>query len=225
MWLLSSTNKSFPPTHTASEEGILAVGGDLSIDRLMNAYESGIFPWYEDGSEILWWAPDPRFVLFTNELKISKSMRQFMRNSTWTVTLDTAFDQVIRACKSVPRKGQDGTWITDEMEEAYINLHQEGYAHSVEVWDQDELVGGLYGVSLGHMFFGESMFNYRSNASKMALIKLVEWLKKKGFSMVDCQDYTDHVASLGAREISRVDFEKILSIELKHASISGPWSM
>lgn len=225
MWLLSSSNKSFPPTNTASEEGILAIGGDLSIDRLMNAYEAGIFPWYEEGSEILWWAPDPRFVLFINELKVSKSMRQFLRNTSLKVTLDTAFDQVIRACKTVPRKGQEGTWITDEMEEAYIALHEEGYAHSVEVWDGDKLVGGLYGVSIGHLFFGESMFNYVSNASKMALISLADWLKGKGFAMIDCQDYTDHVASLGAREISRVDFERILTKELKHASIPGPWRL
>tara|TARA_R110002050_G_scaffold300621_3_gene471037 strand:+ start:11924 stop:12610 length:687 start_codon:yes stop_codon:yes gene_type:complete len=214
----------FPETHWASSEGVLAIGGDLSVPRLLLAYKQGIFPWYNEGSEILWWTPNPRFVLFTNELKISKSMKQVMRSSKFRVTYDTAFKTVIRHCKTQKRNGQSGTWITDEMEEAYIKLHQLGYAHSVEVHQEDELVAGLYGVSLGRVFYGESMFTHVSNGSKFGFISLVNALKAKGFKMIDSQDYTAHLESLGAREIPREYFEKILATETELVGKVGVWT-
>lgn len=214
----------FPNSKWASLEGIIAIGGDLSVERLLEAYEHGIFPWYNEGSEILWWTPDPRFVLFTDELRVSKSMRSVINSKIFTVTYDTAFEHVIRNCKSSSRAGQEGTWITQEMEEAYSKLHHLGYAHSVEVWKNDVLVGGLYGVSLGKVFFGESMFTTVSNASKFGFISLVSALKEKGFKLIDSQDYTAHLESLGAREITRTEFEKILKQELKLKSEVGKWT-
>ena len=214
----------FPDTHWASDEGILAIGGDLAIPRLLLAYQKGIFPWYNEGSEILWWSPNPRFVLFTEELKVSKSMKQIMRSGKFKVTYDTCFKEVINQCKLVARNGQDGTWITKEMESAYTNLHEKGYAHSVEVWENEELVGGLYGVALGKIFYGESMFAKVSNASKFGFINLVESLKKKGFKIIDSQDYTAHLESLGAREIPRNQFEQILSSETNKEGRIGKWT-
>lgn len=196
----------FPPVNTASPEGVVAVGGDLHPDRLILAYRSGIFPWFEDGQPILWWSPDPRMVLFPDELKVRKSMRQFMRNSGLKVTRDQAFEQVIRECALIDRPGQCGTWITNEMIRAYTDLHAKGIARSVEVWDGDTLVGGLYGIDLGNVFCGESMFAKKSNASKLAFISLVQELKEKNYELIDCQVYTDHLASLGAREIPREVF-------------------
>lgn len=215
---------AFPETHFASEEGIVAIGGDLSVKRLLLAYQKGIFPWYNEGSEILWWSPDPRFVLFTDDLKVSKSMKQVIRSNRFSVTFDTCFEQVITNCKKVKRTAQDGTWITSDMEEAYIAFHKLGYAHSVEVWEDDELVGGLYGVSIGQVFFGESMFAKVSNASKFGFIKLVESLKLKGFRMIDSQDYTAHLESLGADEIPRAEFEKIISLDQQLEGKVGSWT-
>ena len=219
-----TTEIVFPESQFASTEGIIAIGGDLSTERLLKAYSLGIFPWFNEGSEILWWTPDPRFVLFVADLKISKSMRQVLRSSEFTVTYDTCFDKVIGNCKITKRQGQEGTWITNDMENSYIKLHELGYAHSVEVWKNKELVGGLYGVSIGQMFFGESMFSKVSNASKFGFINLVQNLKEKGFQIIDCQDYTAHLASLGADEIPRADFEKIVLNETKKEGQVGSWT-
>ena len=196
----------FPPVHLASEDGLLAVGGDLSLDRLELAYRSGIFPWYCEGEPIIWYSPKDRMVLFPEELRISKSMRKVLRNQRFKVTFNTAFDQVIYHCKTTYRPEQGGTWITDAMEDAYLDMHKKGLAKSVEVWENNELVGGLYGIDLGHVFCGESMFSTVSNASKVAFIYLVTQLKKENYKLIDCQVYNDHLASLGAREIARIDF-------------------
>ncbi len=195
----------FPPVHLAEPDGLLAVGGDLSTERLLLAYRNGIFPWYE-GEHILWWCPDPRFILVPSKLKVSKSMRQLMKKNIFRFTTNTAFEEVINNCKSISRRGQDGTWITNEIKEAYIRLHREGYAHSAEAWLGDELVGGLYGVRLGKVFFGESMFSKVSNASKFAFISYIEQLTKEGVQLIDCQVYTEHLESLGARMMSRTTF-------------------
>ncbi len=195
----------FPPVTDALPDGLLAIGGDLSIERLLLAYKSGIFPWY-DGEMPLWWCPDPRFVLFPEELNISKSMNTLLRRRTFTFTTNKAFAQVIRHCKETERTGQDGTWITDVVEAAYIELHQKGYAHSAEAWIDNKLVGGLYGIRLGNVFFGESMFSHQSNASKFVFINYVELLKKQGVAIIDCQVYTEHLESLGARMIDRSEF-------------------
>jgi len=195
----------FPPVTLAEPDGLLAVGGDLSTQRLLLAYHNGIFPWYE-GKHILWWCPDPRFVLFPEELKVSKSMRQLIRRESFVFTINKAFDQVIGNCKTIARRGQDGTWITEEVKEAYGRLHRDGYAHSAETWLNGELVGGLYGVRLGRVFFGESMFSKASNASKYAFISYVEQLRGEGVELIDCQIYTEHLESMGARMIPRTEF-------------------
>ena len=212
----------FPPVDHAVKSGLLAVGGDLSPARLLAAYREGIFPWYSDGEPILWWSPDPRFVLFPNELRISRSMRQFLKKGTVLITFDRAFREVIAACGR-PRTGQDGTWITPEMREAYSALHDLGFAHSVEVWQGKELVGGLYGVSLGRAFFGESMFSAIPNASKAALITLVSHLNEQGFDLIDCQIETAHLAGLGARPIPRRDFCALLQQSLCRETLRGNW--
>lgn len=195
----------FPPVDRAVKSGLLAVGGDLSPERLLAAYREGIFPWYSEGEPILWWSPDPRFVLLPAELRVSRSMRQFLKKGLVRITFDHAFRGVIAACQK-PRPGQDGTWITGEMQEAYSTLHDLGYAHSVEAWCEGSLAGGLYGLSLGRAFFGESMFSTTANASKTALITLVTRLRELDFDLIDCQVETPHLASLGARPISRREF-------------------
>ncbi|MDV6220501.1 leucyl/phenylalanyl-tRNA--protein transferase [Flavitalea sp. BT771] len=195
----------FPPVALAEPDGLLAIGGDLSKERLLLAYRNGIFPWYE-GKHILWWSPDPRFVLFPDELKVSKSMRQLIRRETFVFTVNKAFGEVIANCRTIARRGQDGTWITEEVKEAYGRLHKEGYVHSAEAWLNGELVGGLYGVRLGKAFFGESMFSKYSNASKYAFIRYVEQLRSEGVELIDCQVYTEHLESLGARMIPRSEF-------------------
>jgi leucyl/phenylalanyl-tRNA---protein transferase len=200
----------FPPVHLADDDGLLAVGGDLSIPRLLLAYRNGIFPWYNEDEPILWWCPDPRFILFPGELKISKSMKAFLQHGDLTFTVNKAFAQVIENCKTVSRKGQDGTWISPAVQKAYIQLHEEGYAHSAEAWQNGKLVGGLYGVRLGNVFFGESMFSNISNASKFAFINYVQLLRSEGVQLIDCQVYTLHLESLGAKMISRDHFSKIL---------------
>lgn len=200
----------FPPVDNANVEGLLAVGGDLSPERLLLAYQSGIFPWFDNDSIILWWSPDPRMILYPNEIKISKSMRKVIRDNKFTLTVNTCFKEVLEHCSSVPRAGQDGTWITEEMKNAYIELYKRGIATSYEVWEKDKLVGGLYGVDLGHIFCGESMFSLTSNASKFAFIKLAQELQAKEYNIIDCQLHTDHLESMGAKEISRKEFVKFL---------------
>ena len=206
MFILSN-QVSFPSVDRANEYGLLALGGNLSMDRLKLAYRSGIFPWYSKGQPISWYSPDPRMVLFPDELKISKSMRQIIRSKRFNVTFNQAFENVISNCKTIDRSLQDqeGTWITDEMQQAYIQLHHQGWAKSIEVWENEQLVGGLYGVEVGSVFCGESMFSKVSNASKMALIALSE-NNKNPYDLIDCQIYNNHLASLGAREISRARF-------------------
>jgi leucyl/phenylalanyl-tRNA--protein transferase len=199
----------FPPVTESLPDGLLAIGGDLSVDRLLLAYKKGIFPWF-DGDIPMWWSPNPRFVLFPSELRISKSMRVLLKRNAFEVTTNKAFPAVIKACKEKERTDQDGTWITDDVEAAYIELHKQGYAHSVEVWQNDQLAGGLYGVKLGNMFFGESMFSNVSNASKYGFIKYVELLQSQGLVLIDCQVYTEHLESLGARMIDRNEFLKYL---------------
>lgn len=197
----------FPPVEAAEDYGLLAIGGDLSPERLLLAYSLGIFPWYNPGEPLLWWSPDPRCVLFPDQLHISRSMRRFMRKTSLRVSFDQNFAQVIYWCRRL-RKNLDGsgTWITPEMEQAYLYLHQLGFAHSVECWDGEDLVGGLYGVCLGYAFFGESMFSLRDNASKLVLIRLMEQLRQLGFVLLDCQQTSDHLLSMGATEISRFEF-------------------
>lgn len=200
---------AFPPAHLAEPDGLLAMGGDLSPDRLLLAYRNGIFPWYE-GEHILWWAPDPRFVLFPEELKISKSIRPLLNKFEFDFTVNKAFASVIHQCKKITRPGQDGTWISSEVEKAYIKMHELGYAHSAEVWKDNELVGGLYGIKLGKVFFGESMFSKVSNASRYAFITYVQQLKKEGIQLIDCQVYTEYLESMGARMIPGNEFTNLL---------------
>ena len=203
----------FPPVSYASSEGLLAIGGDLSSERLLLAYKSGIFPWFNQGEPILWWAPKSRMVLFFNELIISKSMRNILNRNTFKVTFNHDFRAVISNCSGIKRAGQQGTWISQDMIEAYCKLNELGIAKSVEVWQNEELVGGLYGIELGTVFCGESMFSKVSNASKLAFITLVDHLKSENFKILDCQVYNDHLASLGCREIDRDDFMKLLNAE------------
>jgi leucyl/phenylalanyl-tRNA---protein transferase len=200
----------FPPAGQASPEGIVAVGGDLSPQRLMLAYSSGIFPWFEDDEPILWWSPPERMVLFFPELKISKSMRNVVNRGLFTVSFNKAFKEVITHCRDIKRDGQRGTWITQEMTDAYCKLHALGHAKSVEVWMGNELVGGLYGVDLGHVFCGESMFSKVPNASKVAFIALAKKLQIENYRLLDCQVHNSHLESLGAREIHRDDFLRVL---------------
>ena len=202
----------FPDVESANLDGVLAIGGDLSPERLILAYQSGIFPWYNEGEPIVWYSPEPRMVLFPNKLKISKSMHQILRKDAFTITLNQNFKEVISQCKITNRKDQEGTWITDEMQKAYLELHKLGIAKSVEVWKNNELVGGLYGIDLRTVFCGESMFSKVSNASKVAFIYLTQKLEKENYKLIDCQVYTDHLASLGAEEIPRERFIKILEL-------------
>lgn len=214
----------FPPPEQAEPDGLLAVGGDLSAKRLILAYQSGIFPWYEEGQPLLWWSPDPRLVLEPEEFHVSKRLAQTIKNGKIKVTFDQAFVSVIQSCATVPRKGQSGTWITPEMQEAYIRLHRLGVAHSVESWLGGELVGGVYGVSLGKCFFGESMFSTESNASKIALAVLVRRLKNWGFHLIDAQITSPHLLSLGAKEIPRQLFLERLKSAVCLPTIRGSWN-
>lgn len=201
----------FPPASLAEPDGLLAMGGDLSTERLLLAYRNGIFPWY-DGDIILWWSPDPRFVLYPSELKISKSVKSLLNKNSFEFTTNKAFAQVIHHCKKTKRPGQEGTWITDEVERAYTSLHELGYANSAEVWQDGKLVGGLYGIRLGHTFFGESMFSHVSHASRYAFIRYVQQIASEGIKIIDCQVYTEYLESLGARMIDRSVFLKEISI-------------
>ena len=213
----------FPPPDEAEPDGLLAVGGDLSSKRLLLAYQLGIFPWYSEGQPILWWSPNPRLILEPDEFHISRRLRQTLKKGIFKVTFDRAFVPVIRACAAVRRKGQHGTWITPEMQEAYIRLHKMGFAHSAESWLGKELVGGIYGVSLGKCFFGESMFSLKSDASKVAMAALVEKLKAWGFHMIDAQVTTQHLISLGAKEVPRRVFLKRLQRALSFPTMKGKW--
>lgn len=196
----------FPPVEDADENGLLAIGGDLTPARLLLAYRSGIFPWFNEADPICWWSPDPRFVLYPSELKISKSMQQVVKKQTFQFSTNKAFKAVIHACSTTPRNGQNGTWITNEMQDAYLHMHHLGYAHSAEAWLNDELVGGLYGIRLGNVFFGESMFSHVSNASKFVFIQYVQMLQKENVQLIDCQLHTQHLESLGATMIPRKTF-------------------
>jgi leucyl/phenylalanyl-tRNA--protein transferase len=211
-----------PPEHAV--DGLVAVGGDLSPERLLLAYRSGIFPWYDDGLPILWHSPDPRCVLRVDALHVGRTLRRTIAKGTYRVRFDTAFERVIRACKATPRPGQDGTWITDDMERAYMKLHAMGYAHSVEAWAGDDLVGGLYGVSLGRVFFGESMFAHAPDASKVSLVALAERLAGWGFPLIDAQVPTPHTLAMGAEEWPRAKFLEVLAEELKHPTRQGSWT-
>ena len=213
----------FPPPQYATRDGILAVGGDLRPERLLLAYQSGIFPWYSEGEPVLWWCPNPRFIMNPQDLKVSKSMKQVLRKGTFEITYDQNFKEVIKACSSVPREGQMGTWIVEEMLDAYSHLHQLGFAHSVEAWKDGELVGGLYGVAIGNVFFGESMFAKASNASKAAFITLVGKLTEHNFKLIDSQVYTPHLASLGCIEISRNEYLDRLKDGIQYPTLRGNW--
>jgi len=215
----------FPLPRLASEGGLLAVGGDLAPERLILAYQNGIFPWYGEGDPILWWSPDPRFVLFPDKLKVSRSMRGLLKKNLFTVTFDACFREVVAACRERRNRREEGTWITAAMMSAYIRLHELGLAHSVEAWREGTMVGGLYGVSLGKCFFGESMFTKVPNASKAAFIGLVKALMRCDFQLIDCQVYTDHLSSLGAEMMDREDFLRLLRKALDYETLRGNWRL
>lgn len=206
----------FPDVENALDDGLLAVGGDLSIERLLLAYRNGIFPWFNDDELPMWWCPDPRFVLFPEELKISKSMQQLVRKNAFGFRVNTSFQQVILKCSRAKRKAQDGTWITNDIVQAYSELHHLGYAHCAEAWQGETLVGGLYGIRVGKVFFGESMFSEVSNASKFAFINYVKQLQAEGVVLIDCQVYTEHLESLGAKMIRRTDFLEAIKMFAQH---------
>lgn len=227
MYLLSSQTSQnlFPPVDQASPEGLLAIGGDLSSERILTAYRHGIFPWYSEGQPILWWSPDPRAVLYPARLKVSRSLAKTIRRGAYQVSFDRAFNAVIRGCAAPRHKDPDGgTWITPDMVAAYARLHEQGYAHSVETWRNGQLVGGLYGLALGRGFFGESMFSRATDASKIALVALVEQLRQLHFDFIDCQLPSPHILSLGAEEVPRSRFLEQLQGTLKHPDLTGLWS-
>lgn len=224
VYQLLADSYQFPPTSEAEEDGLLAIGGDLSPGRLLEAYARGIFPWYSDQEPIMWWSPAPRLILHPNELHISKSMRPLFNKKAFRVTYDTVFDRVIHACKTVFRKDQYGTWITPDMINAYNLLHELGFAHSVEVWQEEHLVGGLYGIGLGSCFFGESMFAKVSNASKYGFISMVKGLQQLGYTVIDCQTKTKHLVSMGAKEVDRSVFEELLASAIQQDHRRGPWT-
>jgi leucyl/phenylalanyl-tRNA--protein transferase len=221
---LLNNSLEFPDPRCAESDGLVAVGGDLRMERLILAYQNGIFPWYSEGNPIMWFSPNPRLVLFPDELRVSKSLRRVLNSEYFEIRFDTAFDEVIMKCATVKRKDQDATWITNDMTDAYVQLHDQGFAHSVETFYEDELVGGLYGISLGGAFFGESMFHSMSNASKVSLYCLVEKLKSWGFDFIDSQIPTNHMKSLGAREVDRESFLAMLKLTLKKKTRRGKWA-
>jgi leucyl/phenylalanyl-tRNA---protein transferase len=221
-WLRS--NDPFPPLSRALREpnGLLAAGADLAVPRLLDAYRRGIFPWYSEGEPVLWWSPDPRMILVPSELVVSRSLRKRMRQGNYAIRVDESFERVVRACAE-PRLGQAGTWISSDIIGAYVALHQAGYAHSVEYWVDRDLAGGLYGVAIGRIFFGESMFTRQTDASKIALVHLTRQLARWSFGMIDCQMSTAHLASLGAQEIARSDFMRALEELVNYPTRKGPW--
>ena len=222
-WL--EPNDPFPPLDSVLREpnGLLAAGGDLSTQRLLDAYRHGIFPWYSDGQPILWWSPDPRMVLFPNELKVTRSLARRLKKLDYEIRADTSFRDVMQACSTAPRDRQNGTWIVPGIVEAYCRLHELGYAHSVETWMDGKLAGGLYGVAIGKMFYGESMFHKATDASKIAFVHLVRWLKKQGYGMIDCQMHTSHLERFGAREIARSEFAARLTELVNLPNTLTPW--
>jgi leucyl/phenylalanyl-tRNA--protein transferase len=220
---LSKHATDFPDPRSAPDEGLLAYGGDLSSSRILTAYKQGIFPWYSQGDPILWWSPNPRLILYPHNFKVKKSFRRVLRSGKFSVTFDQRFSDVIRYCATVPRDGQNSTWIVPEMEEAYIRLHEEGFAHSVEVYKEEKLVGGLYGISLGKAFFGESMFSLVPDASKVAFKALSDVLGRRGYDFIDCQMKTDHMISLGAEVVEREVFLDMLENTLEKLTDSGSW--
>ena len=228
IWLSASKDSCFPPVSQAFDDGLLAAGGDLSTTRLLNAYRNGIFPWFSKHDPILWWSPDPRLVLWTDRLKLSKSLKKTIRTTSMNITFDQAFDQVITAC-SLPRDEsvdpENSTWIHPEMIAAYNQLHQQGYAHSVECWLDGQLVGGLYGIAIGQVFFGESMFSHIRDSSKLALVALCQQLQRWGMPLIDCQVYSEHLASLGAEEIPRSDFIEQLDELCLQKACNSLWSL
>jgi len=221
---LLSDDLIFPSPKLAAQEGLLAVGGDLSQERLLLAYRMGIFPWYSENEPIMWWSPDPRLILYPHQLKISKSLKKTINKGDFVLTMDQAFEAVIRACAESRTEANEGTWIVEEMITAYCKLHDSGLAHSVEAWLGDQLAGGLYGVSIGRCFFGESMFTRISNASKVALVGLVKYLQNLNFDLIDCQVTTSHLLSFGAHEIPRARFLDELATALKSPTLRGRWS-
>ena len=214
---------AFPPPHLASGEGLLAIGGDLSRERLLLAYRMGIFPWFSDDEPILWWSPDPRLVLYPREIRISKTLKKIIRKGVFTVTVDSAFVRVINQCAQIRLENNQGTWIVEDMIDVYCKLHESGFAHSVEAWRQGELAGGLYGVSLGRCFFGESMFSRERDTSKIGLVYLVQALLGWHFRLIDCQLNSAHLASLGAEEISRPRFIELLNRYCTMPGKTGNW--
>ncbi len=224
IYKLEKNELRFPPVDLANKDGILAYGGDLSTQRVLLAYHKGIFPWYSEETPILWWCPDPRFVLFPDELHVAKSLRRLINQQHFEVTFDRNFPEVLKNCQNIPRADQDGTWITDELFETYLEIHEMGYAHSVEVWLNGELVGGLFGVSIGGVYFGESMFAKVSNASKVGFVTLAKEMQKRGIQLIDCQVWTAHLESFGARHIKRSKFIHNLDILLETDSLKGSWS-
>lgn len=218
-------NDPFPPIYEADSDGLLAIGADLSPNRLIRAYKLGIFPWFSEYDPILWYSPDPRFVLFPKDLIIRKSMRTYFNSDKLRVSYDYNFNEVIRMCASINRRGQIGTWITEDMISAYNKLHELGYAHSVEVWKENKIVGGLYGISIGKIFFGESMFTLIPNASKFGFISLVQKLEDENYYLVDCQQKTKHLVSLGAMGISRSEFKMYLDLNAKNLDICSFWKL
>ncbi|MCL4114986.1 UNVERIFIED_CONTAM: hypothetical protein GTU68_042288 [Idotea baltica] len=221
---ISEEQPIFPHPSLADDQGLIGIGGNLNPSTLVNAYSAGIFPWFNEHDPILWWSPDPRFVLFPEDLKISKSMRPYFNQEKFRLTLDTHFQEVMTACSRIHRKGQGGTWITDEMLTAYIELHERGIAHSVEVWEGERLAGGLYGLSLGKMFFGESMFTLRPNASKFGFISLVKLLIARDFKLIDCQQETEHLKRFGAIKLKRNVFLELLLENQQHETLQGKWT-
>jgi leucyl/phenylalanyl-tRNA--protein transferase len=214
----------FPHPSEAEEDGLLAVGGDLSAERLLLAYANGIFPWYADDTPILWWSPNPRMLLFPQDFILRKSLKQSINKARYSMRCDTAFEQVIRECRHIKRKDEEGTWITDEMQEAYVQLHKLGFAHSVEVFEDNNLVGGLYGLSLGAAFFGESMFSKTTDSSKIALYYFCRFCMQHAFEFIDCQMYTEHLSRLGAKEIPQEDFLQLLAQAMEKTTKKGAWT-
>ena len=214
----------FPPHYEYEDHGVVALGGDLSPARLLMAYRNGIFPWNNPGEPLTWWSPVKRMVLRPGEVKISRSSRNLLNRRKFRVTADTCFEEVIDSCQNIKRKGQEGTWLTDELKASLTEIHQLGFAHSIEVFEGEELVGGLYGLSLGNLFFGDSMFSRVSNASKIGFIKLCQMLEREGFDLLDCQIYNEHLASLGAYEIPRGAFLNLVEANKKLPTTKGPWT-
>ncbi len=220
---LSNYSYTFPNPRNASDEGLLAYGGDLSSSRLLTAYRKGIFPWYSPGDPILWWSPNPRLLLYPEHFKVRKSFRRVLRSGKFRVTFDKEFSNVIKHCAMVPREGQDHTWIVEEIQKAFIRLHKEGFAHSIEVYKEEKLVGGLYGIAMGKAFFGESMFSLAADASKVAFKALSDVLGSKGYDFIDCQMKTDHMIGLGAEVVERDIFLDALHEALQKPSDLGNW--